>query len=145
MPDDELIEAMAKAINGPHLPVPATSKFTLDQLRYVRWSALSNSERQSKLNEAKAALTIYRTTRPALSEDDAELVKRARKGCACDKCRLDLCCCDTMDELAARIEALSRENAELRGEIVANVAAMDRLTANAQKWQLYGWEDEHGR
>lgn len=36
----------------------------------------------------------------------ADLVERLRKGCACGKCRMDLCCCDTMDEAADEIARL---------------------------------------
>ena len=36
----------------------------------------------------------------------ADLVERLRKGCACGKCRMDLCCCDTMDEAADEIVRL---------------------------------------
>lgn len=53
---DQLIERVAKAIEGPHLPVPDSSRYTLDELRDVRWRALSRQDQSIRLNEARAAI-----------------------------------------------------------------------------------------
>lgn len=54
----ETIE-VAMAINGPWLPVPKDSKFSLEQLRSVRWNQLSKQEQGSRLMEAKAVLRLF--------------------------------------------------------------------------------------
>lgn len=50
------IEKVARAIIGPHEPVPASSRYTLDELREVRWRQITSDERSMALREAKAAL-----------------------------------------------------------------------------------------
>jgi hypothetical protein len=47
---------VAMAIEGPHLPVPPTCRYTLQELREVRWEYLSPSEQKLRLQEAKAAI-----------------------------------------------------------------------------------------
>ena len=57
MPSKELIEKVAKAINGPFHPVPEGSLFTLDQLRDVRWQQINGAERNLCLASAQAAIS----------------------------------------------------------------------------------------
>lgn len=47
---------IAKAINGPCFVVPETSRYTLDELREVKWGFLSYHEQQELLLQAEAAL-----------------------------------------------------------------------------------------
>ena len=71
---EDQVERVARAIEGPHLPVPATCKFSLDELRETRWGMLSRQEQQVRLNEARAAIaavgdewrTIFRTEPDAI-------------------------------------------------------------------------------
>lgn len=56
------IEAMAKAFVGPWLPVPENSKFTLDELREVRWQKLTPQERSAHCIAAASALAALRQT-----------------------------------------------------------------------------------
>lgn len=51
-----LVEKVAKAIEGPHKAVPADSKYSLEELRDIKWSHLSGQERSVRLNEAKSAI-----------------------------------------------------------------------------------------
>lgn len=57
MANKELIEKVAKAINGPFRPVPEGSLFTLDQLRDVRWQQINGAERNLCLASAQAAIS----------------------------------------------------------------------------------------
>jgi len=50
------VEAVAKAIEGPHCPVPQGAGYTLADLRQRRWNMLLPDEKQARLNEAQAAL-----------------------------------------------------------------------------------------
>lgn len=61
MPSKELIEKVAKAINGPFHPVPEGSLFTLDQLRDVRWQQINGAERNLCLASAQAAISTILT------------------------------------------------------------------------------------
>lgn len=82
-----------------------------------------------------------RTARPAVSEDDAELVAKARQNVAwmhedCDCADVEHVQCRwamLMTEMTARIEALSRENAELRAASTVTIsqanAALDAAIA----------------
>jgi len=54
--DMNQIEKVARAIIGPHEPVPASSRYTLDELREVRWRQITSDERSMALREAKAAI-----------------------------------------------------------------------------------------
>lgn len=65
MASKELIEKVAKAINGPFCPVPEGSLFTLDQLRDIRWQQINEMERKLCLAGAEAAIS---TIRAALQE-----------------------------------------------------------------------------
>lgn len=47
---------IAKAINGPYFVVPETSRYTLDELREVKWSFLSHHEQQELLLQAETAI-----------------------------------------------------------------------------------------
>lgn len=49
---------IAKAIVGPHQPVPAGSKFTLEHLRDVRWNMLTDYEQDIRLAEAQAVIDL---------------------------------------------------------------------------------------
>lgn len=57
---DELREAMARAIIGPHNPVPENSPYTLEHLREVRWRQSTEAERKRAIWRATAALTAIR-------------------------------------------------------------------------------------
>ena len=57
MPSKELIEKVAKAINGPFHPVPEGSPFTLDKLRDVHWQQINGAERNLCLAGAEAAIS----------------------------------------------------------------------------------------
>jgi len=57
MTHDELIEKVAKAINGPFHPTPEGSLFTLDQLRDIRWQQINGAERNLCVAGAKAAIS----------------------------------------------------------------------------------------
>ena len=52
-----VIDVVAKAINGPHLPVPDGVGYTLEHLREIRWrNHTTEAERQQARNSARAAL-----------------------------------------------------------------------------------------
>lgn len=72
----ELIEKVAKAINGPFHPVPEGSLFTLDQLRDVRWQQINGAERKLCLAGAEAAIS---TILAALQEPTREMYESAHK------------------------------------------------------------------
>ncbi|WP_043062973.1 hypothetical protein [Brucella anthropi] len=72
----ELIEKVAKAINGPFHPVPEGSLFTLDQLRDVRWQQINGAERNLCLASAQAAIS---TIRAALKEPSKAMLSAAEK------------------------------------------------------------------
>ncbi|WP_247997036.1 hypothetical protein [Brucella tritici] len=57
MPSKELIEKVAKAINGPFHPVPEGSPYTLDQLRDIQWMQINAVERKLCLASAQAAIS----------------------------------------------------------------------------------------
>lgn len=50
------VERMARAIEGPHFPVPEGSKYTLDELRAHRWAGLTTQKRGERMTQARAAL-----------------------------------------------------------------------------------------
>ncbi len=66
-PDEKLVEQVARAIEGPRSPVPASSKFTLEHLRDVRWAQLSRQEQGERLSQARAAIAAIST----IQNDDA--------------------------------------------------------------------------
>jgi hypothetical protein len=51
----ELIEKIAKSINGPFHPVSEHLPYTLDQLREIRWTQINEAERKLCLAQARAA------------------------------------------------------------------------------------------
>ena len=53
-----ILEALAKAMNGPHLPVHGDSKHTLAELRNVKWQNIGKGDRQNFLNQAAAVLEL---------------------------------------------------------------------------------------
>ncbi len=53
-----MLTDIARAIEGPHRPVPEGSRFTLEELRDVRWNRLTEQERGARLNEAQAVLDM---------------------------------------------------------------------------------------
>lgn len=57
MTHDELIEKVAKAINGPFRPLPKGSPHTLEQLRDIRWTQINGMERNLCLAGAEAAIS----------------------------------------------------------------------------------------
>ena len=57
MASKELIEKVAKSINGPFHPVPEGSPYTLDQLRDIRWMQVNSVERKLCLAGAEAAIS----------------------------------------------------------------------------------------
>lgn len=56
MTEDDLVTTLAKAINGPHQPVPPTSRWSLEQLREVLWGRLPRQEQAARCEEARAVL-----------------------------------------------------------------------------------------
>lgn len=54
--DDALVEAAAKAILGPHEPVPPGSRYTLEELREARWALAEDHQRKQALWSARAAV-----------------------------------------------------------------------------------------
>lgn len=56
----EVVEAVARAIVGPWLPVPDGCQFTLDQLRDVRWRRSSTQEQRMAHTQAIATLRTLR-------------------------------------------------------------------------------------
>lgn len=55
----EAVARVAKAIVGPHKALPpGASKWTLDDLRDMRWEALSTMEKNAALCSAKAVLAL---------------------------------------------------------------------------------------
>src|SRR5690606_22966341 len=62
-------ERVARAIEGPYLPVPASSRFTLEHLRDVRWTRLSRHEQSERLAQARAAIVALQS---ATNAADAE-------------------------------------------------------------------------
>jgi len=70
---DELIEKVAKAINGPFRSLPEGSPHTLEQLRDIRWTQINGMERNLCLASAKAAISnIY-----AALQEPTEAMKEA--------------------------------------------------------------------
>ena len=61
-----MVERVARAIVGPHRPVPDGSPYTLDQLRAVRWGQANSTEQQNALNEARAAIEAMREPTDAM-------------------------------------------------------------------------------
>lgn len=62
--DDEIIVAVAKAIEGPHNDLPAYYvKHSLNQLRELRWKRLTIQERNARKNEARAAIKEFEKIR----------------------------------------------------------------------------------
>lgn len=61
-------DQIARCIIGPRKPVPETSRFTLDELRQVRWDAASEAERKDALWAADAILN-FRTQGSPKSEE----------------------------------------------------------------------------
>jgi len=57
MPSKELIEKVAKSINGPFHPVPEGSPYTLDKLRDILWMQINAVERKLCLAGAEAAIS----------------------------------------------------------------------------------------
>ena len=76
MPSKELIEKVAKAINGPFHPVPEGSPYTLDQLRDNQWMQVNAVERKLCLAGAEAAMS---TILAALQEPTEAMLKEAHK------------------------------------------------------------------
>ena len=74
MPSKELIEKVAKTINGPFHPLPNGSPYTLDQLRDIRWQQINDAERKLCLSGAKAAIS---TILAALQEPTGKMEKAA--------------------------------------------------------------------
>ena len=58
MTNPAILEALAKAMNGPHLPVPGDSKHTLAELRDIKWQNIGKGDRQNFLNQAAAVLEL---------------------------------------------------------------------------------------
>ena len=58
MTNPAILEALAKAMNGPHLPVPGDSKHTLSELRDIKWQNIGKGDRQNFLNQAAAVLEL---------------------------------------------------------------------------------------
>ncbi len=75
MPSKELIEKVAKAINGPFHPVPEGSPYTLDQLRDNQWMQVNAVERKLCLAGAEAAMS---TILAALQEPTEGMCKAGR-------------------------------------------------------------------
>lgn len=62
--DEEIIVAVAKAIEGPHNDLPAYYvKMTLSQLRDHRWNRLTLQEQNVRKNEARAAIKEFEKIR----------------------------------------------------------------------------------
>ena len=53
-----------------------------------------------------------------------DLVERLGSGCNCGKCKMDLCCCHTMEEAKDRIE-------QLEAEIARKDALMEKVAQAA--------------
>jgi hypothetical protein len=81
MANKELIEKVAKAINGPFRPVPEGSLFTLDQLRDVRWQQINGAERNLCLASAQAAIS---TILAAIAEADTAMLDAGCKAWGVD-------------------------------------------------------------
>ena len=58
MTNPAILEALAKAMNGPHLPVPIDGKHTLSELRNVKWQNIGKGGRQNFLNQAAAVVEM---------------------------------------------------------------------------------------
>jgi hypothetical protein len=58
--NEKLILAIARAIEGPYGFNEHMTEERLDQLRGIRWQALSTQERNARLCQARAALTVAR-------------------------------------------------------------------------------------
>lgn len=52
----EYVRSVAMAINGPHEVMPPRSKYTLNELRSVRWSLLNAQQQSVLMRQAKAAI-----------------------------------------------------------------------------------------
>lgn len=58
--NDKLILAVAKAIEGPHNSTRHLTDEKMDELRDVRWGMLNAQDRHTRLQQARAALTVAR-------------------------------------------------------------------------------------
>ncbi len=54
--DDELALAVAMAIHGPHDAMAKGSRYTLNELRSMRWSFLNSQQQSYLLRKAEAAI-----------------------------------------------------------------------------------------
>lgn len=77
-------EAVARCIIGPRRPVPAGCRWTLEELRAVRWNHATPSERADALSAADAILALLATDRAAgVGELRGALIDMGRQiGCA---------------------------------------------------------------
>lgn len=64
VPSESVVERMAKAIVGPHNPVPTGSRFSLLDLREVRWSNLTLQDQGYARIQARAALAAQEQSPP---------------------------------------------------------------------------------
>ncbi len=55
--DEDYVRAVAMAIAGPHSVMSAGSRYTLHDLRVVRWLILSDQERSYLMWQARAAIS----------------------------------------------------------------------------------------
>lgn len=62
---NEMREAVARCFIGPRYPVPATSRWTLEELQAVRWNHATPSERADALSAADTILALLATDRAA--------------------------------------------------------------------------------
>jgi hypothetical protein len=63
--DDEMyVLAVAMAMNGPHSELPPGMRYSLKDLRHVRWRQLSTNEQRQLLWQAKAAIVQSHSYEP---------------------------------------------------------------------------------
>lgn len=73
-------EQIARCIIGPRLPVPATSRFSLSDLRDVRWEAASPEDRADALSAADAIIALA-TREEGPAEAGSMIVKTPCQHC----------------------------------------------------------------
>ncbi len=113
-------EKVAKCIIGPRNPVPDSSKFTLYQLRQVKWNAASESEKSDALWAADAILTALASGSGDHSELEYYGYRAFNAGIGCCHLVANPGPNDTNPEplvTAASSKALLAENAALRGSL----------------------------
>lgn len=66
-----------------------------------------------------------------MTTDTKALIDRLMKGCDCEKCKLDACCCPEMEQAAQALRDLTAEVARLKALGDGLAVALGVIQANA--------------